>query len=107
MTDLHRLSIRELSEGLAGAKFSSRELTEHYLKRIAKLDTQVKSYVTVTAEQALAQADAADAAIKAGTATALTGVPIAHKDIFAPKALKPLRAQKCWITLSLLTTPPL
>ena len=61
MTDLHRLSIRELSEGLAGAKFSSRELTEHYLKRIAKLDTQVKSYVTVTAEQALAQADAADA----------------------------------------------
>ncbi len=49
MTDLHRLSIRELSEGLAGAKFSSRELTEHYLKRIAKLDTQVKSYVTVTA----------------------------------------------------------
>ena len=41
MTDLHRLSIRELSEGLAGAKFSSRELTEHYLKRIAKLDTQV------------------------------------------------------------------
>ena len=108
MTDLHRLSIRELSEGLAGAKFSSRELTEHYLKRIAKLDTQVKSYVTVTAEQALAQADAADAAIKAGTATALTGVPIAHtKTFFAPKALKPLRAQKCWITLSLLTTPPL
>ncbi len=37
MTDLHRLSIREISEGLAAAKFSSRELTEHYLKRIAKI----------------------------------------------------------------------
>jgi Asp-tRNA(Asn)/Glu-tRNA(Gln) amidotransferase A subunit family amidase len=41
MTDLHRLSIRELSEGLKQAQFSSRELTEHYLKRIAKL-TQSK-----------------------------------------------------------------
>ena len=94
MTDLHRLSIRELSEGLAGAKFSSRELTEHYLKRIAKLDTQVKSYVTVTAEQALAQADAAYAAIKAGTATALTGVPIAHKDIFCTQGIKTTAGSK-------------
>ena len=94
MTDLHRLSIRELSEGLAGAKFSSRELTEHYLKRIAKLDTQVKSYVTVTAEQALVQADAADAAIKAGTATALTGVPIAHKDIFCTQGIKTTAGSK-------------
>ncbi|WP_228270091.1 LLM class flavin-dependent oxidoreductase, partial [Acinetobacter oleivorans] len=33
MTDLHRLSIRELAEGLSQAKFSSRELTEHYLQR--------------------------------------------------------------------------
>ena len=88
MTDLHRLSIRELAEGLAQAQFSSRELTAHYLKRIEKIDTQVNSYITVTAEQALAQADAADAAIKAGTATTLTGVPIAHKDIFCTQGIK-------------------
>ncbi|WP_180081937.1 MULTISPECIES: Asp-tRNA(Asn)/Glu-tRNA(Gln) amidotransferase subunit GatA [unclassified Acinetobacter] len=94
MTDLHRLSIRELSEGLAGAKFSSRELTEHYLERIAKIDAQVQSYVTVTAEQALAQADAADAAIKAGNATALTGVPIAHKDIFCTQGIKTTAGSK-------------
>ncbi|HBG82362.1 MAG TPA: Asp-tRNA(Asn)/Glu-tRNA(Gln) amidotransferase GatCAB subunit A, partial [Acinetobacter radioresistens] len=62
MTDLHRLSIRELAEGLKTAQFSSRELTQHYLNRIEKIDAQVNSYVTVTAEQALAQADAADAA---------------------------------------------
>ena len=64
MTDLHRLSIREITEGLSQAKFSSRELTEHYLKRIATLDGRVQSFVTVTPEQALAQADAADAALK-------------------------------------------
>ena len=61
MTDLHRLSIREMTEGLARAEFSSRELTQHYLNRIAHIDTQVHSYITVTAEQALMQADAADA----------------------------------------------
>ena len=88
MTDLHRLSIRELSEGLENAQFSSRELTEHYLKRIAKIDAQVKSYVTVTAEQALAEADAADALRRAGGTNVLTGMPIAHKDIFCTQGIK-------------------
>ncbi len=94
MTDLHRLSIRELSEGLSQAKFSSRELTEHYLKRIAKIDPLVKSYVTVTPEQALAEANAADAALKAGNATALTGIPLAHKDIFCTKGIKTTAGSK-------------
>ena len=94
MTDLHRLSIRELSQGLADAQFSSREITEHYLKRIEKIDAQVKSYVTVTAEQALAQADAADAALKAGTASVLTGIPIAHKDIFCTQGIKTTAGSK-------------
>ncbi|MEN8391186.1 Asp-tRNA(Asn)/Glu-tRNA(Gln) amidotransferase subunit GatA [Acinetobacter indicus] len=94
MTDLHRLSIRELTEGLANAKFSSRELTEHYLKRIEKVDAQVKSYVTVTAEQALAQADAADALRQAGGAGVLNGVPIAHKDIFCTQGIKTTAGSK-------------
>lgn len=94
MTDLHRLSIRELTEGLANAKFSSRELTEHYLKRIEKVDAQVKSYVTVTAEQALAQADAADALRRTGSANVLTGVPIAHKDIFCTQGIKTTAGSK-------------
>ncbi|TCB55313.1 Asp-tRNA(Asn)/Glu-tRNA(Gln) amidotransferase subunit GatA [Acinetobacter terrestris] len=94
MTDLHRLSIRELSEGLAGSKFSSRELTEHYLKRIEKIDTQVQSYVTVTPEQALAQADAADALRKSGMANVLTGVPVAHKDIFCTQGIKTTAGSK-------------
>ncbi|WP_443612428.1 amidase, partial [Acinetobacter pseudolwoffii] len=94
MTDLHRLSIRELSEGLANAQFSSRELTEHYLKRIAKIDAQVKSYVTVTPELALAEADAADTLRKAGGANVLTGVPIAHKDIFCTQGIKTTAGSK-------------
>ena len=94
MTDLHRLSIREITEGLAQAKFSSRELTEHYLKRIEKIDAQVKSYVTVTPEQALAQADAADALRQAGNANVLTGVPIAHKDIFCTQGIKTTAGSK-------------
>ncbi|MGI3264761.1 amidase, partial [Acinetobacter baumannii] len=71
-----------------------RELTEHYLKRIAKIDPQVKSYVTVTPEQALREADAADAALKAGNATALTGIPLAHKDIFCTKGIKTTAGSK-------------
>ncbi len=88
MTDLHRLSIRELSEGLASAKFSSRELTEHYLKRIEKLDTQLQSYITVTTEQALQEANAADNNRKAGNASLLAGIPLAHKDIFCTQGIK-------------------
>ena len=79
---------------ISQAKFSSRELTEHYLKRIAKIDPQVKSYVTVTPEQALREADAADAALKAGNATALTGIPLAHKDIFCTKGIKTTAGSK-------------
>jgi aspartyl-tRNA(Asn)/glutamyl-tRNA(Gln) amidotransferase subunit A len=88
MTDLHRLSIREMTEGLKSAQFSSHELTQHYLDRIAKLDDRVKSYVTVTPEQALAQADAADNLLKNGTAGTLAGVPLAHKDIFCTQGIK-------------------
>ncbi|MFP6819567.1 amidase, partial [Acinetobacter sp.] len=94
MTDLHRLSIREMTEGLKSAQFSSRELTQHYLDRIAKIDDRVKSYVTVTPEQALAQADAADNLLKSGTAGILTGVPLAHKDIFCTQGIKTTAGSK-------------
>lgn len=88
MTDLHLLSIREMAEGLKTAQFSSRELTQHYLNRIAKIDSQVNAYVTVTPELALAEAHAADDLLKSGNAGLMTGIPLAHKDIFCTKGIK-------------------
>lgn len=79
---MHTLSIRELAEGLKARKFSSRELTAHYLKRIETLDPKLNSFITVTAERALAQADAADALLARREGGALTGIPLAQKDIF-------------------------
>ena len=88
MSELHDKTLAELSAGLAAGEYSSVELTEHYLGRINALDGQLNSYVTVTAEQALAQAKAADARIAAGNAGPLTGIPMAHKDIFCTQGVR-------------------
>ncbi|HZP11045.1 MAG TPA: Asp-tRNA(Asn)/Glu-tRNA(Gln) amidotransferase subunit GatA [Nevskiaceae bacterium] len=85
---MHKLSIRALAEGLRTKKFSSRELTQHFLKRIESHDQLLNSFVTVTADQALKAADAADARIGKGQAGPLTGVPIAQKDIFCTAGVK-------------------
>ena len=85
---MHNKTIAELSQGLAEGEFSSQELTQAYLERIDSLDEQVNSFITVTAEQALAEAKAADAHIQAGTAGPLTGIPIAQKDIFCTNGVK-------------------
>ena len=82
MSELHLLALQQQMDGLASGQFSSVELTQHYLDRIARLDGQINSFITVTADQALAQAQAADQARAAGTAGPLTGIPLAQKDIF-------------------------
>jgi aspartyl-tRNA(Asn)/glutamyl-tRNA(Gln) amidotransferase subunit A len=86
--DLHQLNVRQLGEGLAAGQFSSVELTQHYLQRIAAIDPQLNSYVTVTPELALAQAQAADRARADGKAGFLAGIPLAHKDIFCTQGIK-------------------
>ncbi|SEP93796.1 aspartyl/glutamyl-tRNA(Asn/Gln) amidotransferase subunit A [Solimonas aquatica] len=91
---MHTQSIAELSAGLKAKKFSSRELTAHYLKRIESFDKQLNSYITVTAEQALAQADAADARLAQGQGGALTGIPLAQKDIFCTTGVRTSCASK-------------
>jgi aspartyl-tRNA(Asn)/glutamyl-tRNA(Gln) amidotransferase subunit A len=85
---MHDQTIAELAAGLRARTFSSRELTEHYLERIARLDRRLNSFITVADEQALAAADAADARIGAGAAGPLTGIPIAHKDIFCTEGIR-------------------
>lgn len=81
-------SVKELSEGLQKGEFSSVEITKTYLDRIKEKDDNINSYVTVTEEQALADAKAADERIAAGNATLWTGIPFAHKDIFCTEGVR-------------------
>ena len=85
---MHNKTIAELTEGLRNKTLSSRELTQHYLDRIERLDGTYNSYITVCNDSALAQADAADKRLAAGDAPALCGVPIAHKDIFCTDGVR-------------------
>ncbi|SHF51359.1 aspartyl/glutamyl-tRNA(Asn/Gln) amidotransferase subunit A [Modicisalibacter ilicicola DSM 19980] len=85
---MHDKTLSELATALAAGEFSSRELTEHYLERIQRLDGELNSFITVTAEQALASADAADAARARGNVGALNGLPLALKDLFCTRGVR-------------------
>ncbi len=78
-------SLAELSAALAAKKISSVELTQDRLDRIASLNPTLNAFVTVDPDKSLAQAREADTRIARGDATPLTGVPIAHKDIWCAK----------------------
>ncbi len=85
---MHNKTIAELITGLTAGEFSSVELTKHYIERIQRLDGTYNSYITVTEQHALAQAQAADQRLAAGNAPQLCGVPIAHKDIFCTSGVR-------------------
>ncbi|WP_346798923.1 Asp-tRNA(Asn)/Glu-tRNA(Gln) amidotransferase subunit GatA [Halomonas sp. Bachu 37] len=85
---MHDKTLSELVTSLAGGELSSRELTTHYLKRIQHFDAQLNSFISVTAEQALVAADAADRARAKGEAGPLAGIPLALKDIFCTQGVK-------------------
>jgi aspartyl-tRNA(Asn)/glutamyl-tRNA(Gln) amidotransferase subunit A len=78
-------SIKELSAALAQRKISSVELTKLFLERIRKLNGSFNAFITVDEEKSLAQARSADERIAKGGATPLTGIPVAHKDIFVAR----------------------
>jgi len=85
---LHEQSITQLGAALRARELSSTELTRHMLQRIKSHDAALNSFVTVTEDLALAQAEAADRRIAAGEAGPLTGIPIAHKDIFCTRDVR-------------------
>lgn len=85
---MHTQTIAGIVEGLGKGEYSSEELTRHYLERIESLDQRYNSYITVTAEQALADARVADQIRSKGDAPALCGIPIAHKDIFCTEGVR-------------------
>jgi aspartyl-tRNA(Asn)/glutamyl-tRNA(Gln) amidotransferase subunit A len=78
---MHHSTLATLSGELKAKKVSAVELARLYLDRIARAKS-LNAFITVDEEKTLAQAKAADARIAKGEATALTGIPIAHKDLF-------------------------
>jgi len=85
-------TIKSLSKQLHSKQVSSVELTSHYLQHINH--SQHNAFISVCEASALAQAKTADQAIAAGNAGPLTGIPMAHKDIFCTKGIKTSCASK-------------
>ncbi|MGA0975515.1 MAG: amidase, partial [Sedimenticolaceae bacterium] len=91
---MHTKTLAQLSAGLKAGEYSSVELTQHFLSRIEQFDSTLNSFITVTPEQALEQVRTADARRAAGDASDLTGIPIAHKDIFCTQGVRTSCASK-------------
>ncbi len=85
---MHTKTLSELAAALRAREVSSEELTRASLARIARHDPQLNAFITVVEEQALAAAKAADARLAAGDGGPLTGLPMAHKDIFCTRGVK-------------------
>ncbi len=85
---MHNLTIKQMSEKLHAGEITSVQLTQHYLDRISKYDAELNAFVTVTPELAMAMAEEADKKLAAGEAELLTGIPVAHKDIFCTDGVK-------------------
>jgi aspartyl-tRNA(Asn)/glutamyl-tRNA(Gln) amidotransferase subunit A len=88
MSNYHTKSVTELSAMLQAGEVSSVELTQYFLERIKNGDDKLNSFITVCEQEALAQAKESDEKLKAGNAPVLTGMPIAHKDIFCTDGVK-------------------
>jgi aspartyl-tRNA(Asn)/glutamyl-tRNA(Gln) amidotransferase subunit A len=85
---LHNLSIGELADRLADKQISSVELARHFLARIERLNPGLNALITVTAEEALSSAAAADVRLAAGERGRLLGIPLIHKDIFCTDGVR-------------------
>ncbi|EPN41683.1 amidase, partial [Pseudomonas syringae] len=85
---MHQMTLAEIARGLAEKKFSSEELTRVLLSRIAQLDPQLNSFISLTEDLAITQAQAADARRAAGENGPLLGAPLAHKDLFCTQGIR-------------------
>jgi aspartyl-tRNA(Asn)/glutamyl-tRNA(Gln) amidotransferase subunit A len=81
-------TLKALSAALAARQVSAAELATEYLDRIEALNGKLNAFVTVDRAATLAEAHAADALRAAGNAGLLTGIPVAHKDLFCQQGWK-------------------
>ena len=85
---LTELSLAAARRGLRDRRFSARELAQAHLDGMAALNPALGAYITPTPDGALAQADAADAALARGDAGPLAGLPLAIKDLFCTQGVR-------------------
>ena len=88
MSALWELTAHEASDGLRAKAFTAVDLTESVLARVEAVEPRVNAYITLTAELAREQAREADARFAAGTATPLTGIPFAVKDLIVTQGVR-------------------
>jgi aspartyl-tRNA(Asn)/glutamyl-tRNA(Gln) amidotransferase subunit A len=86
--ELAYASIREIGALFRRRKLSPVELAQSQLARVARLDPELRAFVTLTAERAMADARAAEAALLGGDDRPLLGIPVGHKDIFATAGIR-------------------
>ena len=92
--DIYKKSISELSELINKKAISSIEMTNYFIRRIRSFDKNLNSFITVDEDFSYAQAKIADKQIAANKNTFLTGIPIAHKDLFSTKGILTTCASK-------------
>jgi aspartyl-tRNA(Asn)/glutamyl-tRNA(Gln) amidotransferase subunit A len=88
VTDLHKRTLTQLAAGLRQRAFSSVELVGELLARIDQSQGALNAFISVTRDEALEAARGADRLLASGGGGALTGVPIAHKDIFCTQGVR-------------------
>ena len=89
----HTTPIALMAKALAAKEVSSTELTQYFLDRI-EVGKQWNAYLDVNAHLSLEKASKADSIIAAGKSGKLTGIPIAHKDVFVTRGWKSTAASK-------------
>jgi aspartyl-tRNA(Asn)/glutamyl-tRNA(Gln) amidotransferase subunit A len=85
---LYELTISQAAALLSERRLTSRELTQAVLERIDAVEDRISAFITLNADLAMAQADSADKTISEGRGTALTGIPLAIKDLICTQGIR-------------------